>query len=106
MASLRGARWIICPSAGGIEPALWDHLSRAAGDGTRVTVGPRVPSRDGSLRALPTPLDHAAFQLVQGAAAHPYFEESLLQELTRDAARDLALARCKALPHTVSATIH
>ncbi len=61
LTSLRDARWIICPSAEGIEPALWDHLARAAREGTRVTVGPRVPSRDGSLRSLPAPLDHAAF---------------------------------------------
>jgi len=104
--SLRGARWIICPSAGGIEPALWDYLARAVREGTRVTVGPRVPARDGSLRSLASPLDHTGFELVQGANSHPYFDENLIRELTREAARELGLASCPVVPLAVSATIH
>ena len=49
---LRGARWIICPTAGGIDPALWDELARAAREGARVTIG-TPPSR---ARRLVAPL--------------------------------------------------
>jgi beta-galactosidase len=105
-AGLRDARWIICPSAGGIEPSLWDHLSRAAQGGTRITVGPRVPNRDGSLRALPAPLDHTGFELVQGATPHPYFEEEAIRQLTTDAARELDLPCIMVLPRSLSVTLH
>jgi beta-galactosidase len=106
LTSLRDARWIICPSAEGVEPALWDHLAKAARGGVRVTVGPRIPSRDGSLRSLPTPLDHAGFQLVKGAASHPYFDESEILTMTAETARELALIRYPTAPGAVSATIH
>jgi len=106
LTSLRDARWIVCPSAEGIEPALWDHLTRRAREGTRVTVGPRVPSRDGSLRSLPTPLDHSGFQLVKGAASHPYFDEDEILALTVETAHDLSLLKYPVAPGAVSATIH
>lgn len=106
LTSLGGSSWIICPSAGGVEPALWDHLARATRDGTRVTVGPRVPSRDGSLRTLRSPLDHTGFELVHGAAAHPYFDEAGIRELVSKTAAELGLPRCPVLPPSLSTTIH
>jgi beta-galactosidase len=106
LTSLVGARWIICPSAGGVEPALWDHLGRAAREGARVTVGPRVPSRDGSLRSLPSPLDPTGFQVVQGSTSHPYFDEADILRLTSETARELSLAAYPVGPRGVSATVH
>jgi beta-galactosidase len=106
IAGLRGARWIICPSAGGMEPALWEHLSDASREGTRITVGPRVPSRDGSLRSLASPFDHTGFQLLQGTASHPYFNESDILGLASETVRELSLARYPVTPQSVSATIH
>jgi beta-galactosidase len=106
IAGLRGARWIICPSAGGMEPALWDNLADASRQGTRITVGPRVPARDGSLRSLAAPLDHTGFQLLQGTASHPYFNESDILGLASETVRELSLARYPVAPHSVSATVH
>ena len=56
--SLSGARWIICPTAGGVEPGLWAELRRHFREGARVTIGPRIPARDGSLRPLPIRSTH------------------------------------------------
>jgi beta-galactosidase len=69
--SLEGSTWIICPTAGGVEPSLWEDLRRAARAGARVTVGPRIPSRDGSLRPLVEPLDGEGFDIVPADALTP-----------------------------------
>src|SRR5262245_11531351 len=73
-ASLGGARWVICPIAGGGDPALFHHLREAARGGAWVTLGPRLPVRDGSLRALLSPVDAEGFRHIEGSLRHPYFD--------------------------------
>ncbi|MFO0762074.1 MAG: beta-galactosidase [Byssovorax sp.] len=57
--SLEGARWIVCASAGGLNPGLFARLEREAQAGARVTLGPRAPAFDGAVRPLAEPLDPA-----------------------------------------------
>src|SRR5688572_15152269 len=49
-ASIAGASWIVCTTAGGLKREVLDTLRNAHEAGAPVTIGPRVPSRDGSLR--------------------------------------------------------
>lgn len=50
--SLAGARWIVCATSGGMNPELFGRLAEAADEGALITLGPREPAFDGSLRAL------------------------------------------------------
>ena len=62
-ASVAGARWIVCATAGGVKPGFLDQLRRRAQEGVKVTVGPHVPQRDGSMRLLETPVDVTDFEV-------------------------------------------
>lgn len=50
--ALGGARWVLCATTGGLKPALLARLRGLASEGARVSLGPRRPSRDGSMRTL------------------------------------------------------
>jgi beta-galactosidase len=50
--SLQGAAWVVCVLAGGVKPAVLTQLRAARTAGARVTVGPVIPDRDGSMRPL------------------------------------------------------
>jgi beta-galactosidase len=104
--SIVGAAWIICPTAGGVEPGLWDELRRAAATGTRITAGPRVPTRDGSLRPLTEPLPTGDFELVDAGATHPYFDRAVIDARVEQAVADFSLTTYKTTPGHVFATVH
>jgi beta-galactosidase len=53
--SIRGASWVVCTTAGGVKREVIATLRAAEAEGVRVTIGPRVPRRDGMMRALPEP---------------------------------------------------
>ena len=55
--SLDGARWIVCSTSGGLNPALFRRLAEKAAEGVRVTLGPHEPAFDGAYRPLAEPLD-------------------------------------------------
>ena len=61
--STAGAKWIVCASGGGLKPHLVDSLHAARAAGTVVTVGPRVPELDGSMRPLRRPVDVNGFEI-------------------------------------------
>ena len=56
-ASVKDAAWIVCTTAGGIEQDLLAQLQRAAEKGVKVTLGPGLPKRDGSMREIDLPRD-------------------------------------------------
>ncbi|MET0594729.1 MAG: hypothetical protein ABW133_18655, partial [Polyangiaceae bacterium] len=105
-ASLAGARWIICPTAGGVDPGLWDELRRHASRGTRVTIGPRVPARDASLRPLHAPLDATGFELVPMSGPHPHVNPAAIVAQIEGAQRALDLATWSLTPSTLSLAVH
>jgi beta-galactosidase len=53
--STRGASWIVCASVAGVKPELFDKLQDARKSGVSVTIGPRVPERDGAMRTMSSP---------------------------------------------------
>jgi beta-galactosidase len=104
--SLAGARWIICPTAGGVEPSLWNELLRQFQRGTRVTIGPRVPSRDGSLRPFGARLDASNFDLVPMSGPHPHVDPALISAQIDAAIGALGLPVHPVSPSTVSLAVH
>jgi beta-galactosidase len=61
--SIEGADWVVCASGGGLKPALVDSLHAAHRKGVVVTLGPRAPELDGSMRPLRRPLDVEGFEI-------------------------------------------
>ena len=104
--SLIGARWIICPTAGGVDPGLWDEIRRHHRDGARVTIGPRLPLRDGSLRPLEAPLDASGFVLVPMFGPHPHVEDAVVATEVESAIRELELPVWTVAPAALSLTLH
>jgi beta-galactosidase len=61
--STMGAKWIVCASAGGLKPHLINSLHMARRSGVIVTMGPRAPDLDGSMRPLDRPADVRGFEI-------------------------------------------
>ncbi len=61
--SMVGARWTVCASAGGLKPQFVESLQSARMSGVTVTVGPRAPDLDGSMRPLDVPSNVAGFEI-------------------------------------------
>lgn len=55
--TLDGAAWVIAATTGAMKPALFDALVAAGDRGAAVTLGPVVPTFDGSFQPLDAPLD-------------------------------------------------
>lgn len=55
--STSSAKWIVVATASGVKPEFYSSLRAASERGVRVTVGPTVAQRDGSMRAMPHPHD-------------------------------------------------
>jgi beta-galactosidase len=104
--ALGGASWILCPSAGGMDPELWKALQRKAHEGTRITIGPEIPTRGGALGRLPAALPTASFEMVSARAAYPFFDPAIIDELIDRASRDLHLPSIPIQPKAVQATVH
>ncbi len=50
--STTNAKWVICVTVGGVKQDLFSRLRAVQRAGVKVTVGPSVPDRDGSMRLL------------------------------------------------------
>jgi beta-galactosidase len=105
-ASLGGAAWIVCPTAGGVDPGLWSELRRSFEQGVRVTIGPRIPARDGSLRPLTLPLDASGFEIVPMTGPHPHVDASVIAARIDSAISALQLPCWTVTPSTLSFTLH
>jgi len=104
--ALSGARWIICPTAGGIDPGLWAELRRHHAEGARITIGPRVPARDGSLRPLDAPLDSSGLEMVPMQGPHPHADGAAIAACVESAIGALGLPVWPVAPATLSMTVH
>ncbi|HWL87710.1 MAG TPA: beta-galactosidase, partial [Polyangiaceae bacterium] len=98
--STRDARWLICATAGGVKPELWAALGEATKNGTRVTVGPRVPDRDGSLRRLDAPYERGDIEL------EPLEEIAHADTLVARRIEELSLPTYPHAPDDLSLTVH
>lgn len=61
--SIVGAQWIVCTTAGGLKADVVSSLRDARERGIEVTIGPRVPERDGSMRTLSKPHDVSGLEV-------------------------------------------
>jgi beta-galactosidase len=111
--SLAGAKWIVCASSGGLNPALWKRLEAAAQAGARITIGPQEPRFDGSLRPLAEPYEVARLEPIVGGAGSEGSSAPVVQ--SDPAAADAAVARAIEIlklptyacdPDGVFATVH
>ncbi|WP_394833931.1 beta-galactosidase [Pendulispora rubella] len=99
--STRDARWLICATAGGVKRELWASLLLAANtEGTRVTVGPRIPDRDGSLRRLDVPYERGAIEL------EPLEEMAQADSLVARRIEELALPTYPHAPDDIFVAVH
>lgn len=58
-----GASWIICATPGGVKEDFISSLRAASEGGARVTIGPSLPQRDGSMRRMSKPHDTRGLEL-------------------------------------------
>jgi beta-galactosidase len=98
--SLDGARWVICATVGGVKTELVARLRQAAREEIRVTVGPRVPARDGSMRLLSSPHD------MTGLEVEPLEDGARAGELVARRIEELGLPAFPVDPDHVKMTVH
>ena len=60
---LVGASWVVAVLAGGVKHGVLTQLRAAEARGAKVTVGPAIPERDGSMRELAVPHDARGLEL-------------------------------------------
>jgi beta-galactosidase len=99
-ASIQGASWIVCTTAGGLKREVLETLRRARESGVAVTIGPRVPSRDGSLRPLDRPHD------VRGLELEPLEDPARADALVARYIDERALPTFPTDPADIHVTLH
>lgn len=99
-ASTDGASWIVCATADGLKPDLIAELRARAKRGVRVTLGPVVPTRDGSWRALASPAD------VRGLEIEPLEDLARADALVAKRIEELALPTLAIDPESAFVTVH
>jgi len=104
--SLEGARWIVCATSGGMNPALFRRLEREAQAGTLITLGPREPVLDGALRPLAEPLDPARLRGRYQGVPVVLEGASDIAEVVSRAIQELSLPTYVCDPEGVFTTVH
>ncbi|MBX3230515.1 MAG: beta-galactosidase [Labilithrix sp.] len=100
VSSIEGASWIVCTTAGGLKRDVLDTLRDAHARGTAVTIGPSIPSRDGSMRTLDRPHD------VGGLDLEPLDDPARADALVARYVDELGLPTFPVDPPTVHVTVH
>lgn len=98
--STSDAQWIVCATAGGVKRELIGELRAAAKRGMKVTIGPRVPERDGSFRRLTTPYD------VKGLEIEPLTDVARADALVARRIEELSLPTFTCDPPDVFVAVH
>jgi beta-galactosidase len=98
--STAGAKWIICASPGGLKPQLVRSLQAMRRAGAVVTMGPRTPDLDGTMRPLKRPLD------VKGLEIEPLEDLARADALVARRIEDLGLPTWPVDPVYAHAAVH
>ncbi len=98
--SITTASWVVCTTAGGLKPELLTTLRGARERGIAVTIGPRVPSRDGAMREMREPHD------VRGLEIEPLEDPSRADALVARYVAELALPAFPVDVPDVHVTVH
>jgi beta-galactosidase len=104
--SLEGARWIVCATSGGLNPALFRRLEEKAAEGVRVTLGPREPLFDGAFRPLASPLGLSRLAGVSTAPVLLDDDPAACDAAVSRAIADLSLPTWACDPDGIFATVH
>jgi len=100
-ASIEDASWIVCTTVAGLKRDVLDTLRDAQARGrTRVTIGPTIPTRDGTMRALERPHD------VRGLDVEPLSDPARADALVARYVEELELPSYPVDPATVFVTLH
>lgn len=99
-ASIEGASWIVCTTAGGLKRDVLETLREARARGVAVTIGPSVPQRDGSMRVLERPHD------VRGLDVEPLDDPSRADARVARFVAQLGLPTFPSDPATAYVTVH
>ncbi len=99
-ASTEGASWIVCATADGLKPDMIGELRARAKSGCLVTLGPVVPTRDGSWRPLARPAD------MRGLEIEPLDDVARADALVARRIEELSLPTFPVDPPDVYATVH
>jgi beta-galactosidase len=99
-ASTENAQWIVCATADGLKPDVLGDLRARAKAGAKVTLGPIVPSRDGSWRPLASPAD------VRGLEIEPLEDLARADALVGQCIDDLGLPTYPIDPSDAYVTVH
>ena len=98
--SIVGAAWIVCTTAGGLKADFFTSLREAYERGILVTIGPRVPDRDGSMRLVAKPHD------VRGLEVEALHEPSRADALVARRIDELGLPAYPVDVPDVHVTVH
>jgi beta-galactosidase len=98
--STMGAQWIVCASAGWLKPHFIDSLHTARQSGVPVTMGPRAPELDGSMRPLDRPADLSGFEI------EPLDDAARADALVARRIDELGLPTWPVDPSSVHVTVH
>lgn len=99
-ASVKGASWVVCTTAGGLKREMLDTLRAVREGGAAVTIGPEVPRRDGSMRELSMPHD------VHGLEVEHLSEPSRADALVARRIDELGLPTYPVDPPEVHVALH
>lgn len=99
-ASTENAKWIVCATADGLKPDVLGELRARAKSGAKVTLGPIVPTRDGSWRPLPSPAD------VRGLEIEPLEDLARADALVGKRIEELGLPVYPIDPPDAYVTVH
>ena len=99
-ASTEGASWIVCAMGDGLKPDLVGELRARAKAGCRVTIGPVVPTRDGSWRPLGREAD------VRGLEVEPHDDVARADALVARRIDELSLPTFPVSPADAHVAVH
>jgi beta-galactosidase len=98
--SIEDAKWIVCATVGGVKPEFVARLRAAAASGQRVTIGPRVPTRDGSMREMREPHD------TTGLEVEPLDDGARADAMVARRIEELGLPAFPVDPPDIKMTVH
>jgi beta-galactosidase len=99
-ASTQGAKWLVCATAGGVKPELFDRMTSARAAGVVVTIGPKVPALDGHMRPLEAPFDVSQIEV------EPLEDAARVDALVAKRIEELKLPTYPVDPENVFVTVH
>lgn len=94
------AQWVICATSGGVKADFFEQMQAARKRGALITMGPTVPSRDGSMRPFTHPIETTAIEF------EPLGDATRADALVSKRIEELQLPTYSVDPDRTFVTIH